>query len=124
MALVLGVIAGLLDFVPYLGALAGSLPGILLALTLGPSQALYAGLMYVLAQQLESHLVTPLIQQQAVKLPSALPIVAVVTFGLLFGLPGVLLTTPLTVVVMVLVQQLYVKDVLGKMGEAVAYNKE
>jgi predicted PurR-regulated permease PerM len=124
MALVLGLIAGLLDFVPYLGAMAGAVPGILLALPLGLSKTLYAGLVYLLALQIEAHLVTPVIQQHTVALPPALLIVAVVACGLLFGLPGIVLTTPLTVLVMVLVQRLYVEDVLGKRVEPVPHSKE
>jgi predicted PurR-regulated permease PerM len=76
------------------GPLVAALPRILLALTLGPSPALYTGLLYVLAQQIEASLVTPLVQQHTVVLPPALVMLAVVAFGLLFGLPGVLLATP------------------------------
>ena len=120
MALVLGLLAGLLDFVPYLGAMAGAVPGILLALPLGLSKALYAGLVYLLALQIEAHLVTPVIQQHAI----ALLIVAVMACGLLFGLPGIVLTTPLTVLVLGLVQRLYVEDVLGKTGAPVPHSEE
>jgi predicted PurR-regulated permease PerM len=116
LALVLGLIAGLLNFVSFLGAIVSALPGILLALTLGPMQALYAALVYVLAQHIEGYLVTPLVQQQAVALPPALVILAVVAFGMLLGLPGVILATPLAVVVMGLVNMLYVEDILGKKG--------
>jgi predicted PurR-regulated permease PerM len=59
-----------------------------------------------------------------ITLPPALLIVAVVACGLLFGLPGIVLTTPLTVLVMVLVQRLYVEDVLGKRVEPVPHSKE
>lgn len=63
-------------------------------------------------QFIEGHLVIPLAQKWAVSMPPALALVAIVGFGVLFGLPGVLFALPLTVVAMVLVQKLYV-DRLG-----------
>ena len=63
-------------------------------------------------QQVEGNLLMPFVQRWAVELPPVLGITAAVIFGLLFGLPGVVLATPLMVVVMVLVQKLYVEGVL------------
>ena len=57
---------------------------------------------------------TPRIQQHAVALPPGLIILAIAAFGVLLGLPGVMLATPLTVVSMVLVNRLYVEGILGK----------
>ena len=54
----------------------------------------------------------PFVQRWAVELPPVLGIMAAVTFGLLFGLAGVILATPLMVVAMVLVRKLYVEGVL------------
>ena len=54
----------------------------------------------------------PWVQRWAVELPPVLGITAAVIFGLLFGLPGVILATPLMVVAMVLVQTLYVEGML------------
>lgn len=114
LALTLGIIAGLLDFVPFIGPIVAAAPGILLALTLGPSQAIYAALVYFVAQQIEGNVVTPLIQQKEVSLPPVLVLFAVIAAGLLFGLLGVIVATPLVVVAMVSVKLLYVEDVLGK----------
>lgn len=114
LALILGLIAGLFDFVPYLGPLAALVPGLLLAMAEGPDVALWAGLVYLIAQQLEGYVVTPLIQRRKVSMPPSLTILAVVSFGLVFGVPGIVLATPLAVVTMVLVGMLYVEDVLGK----------
>jgi len=114
LAFLLGVIAGILEFVPFLGPVAASIPGILIALTEGWTVALYALLVYVIVQQIENRLIVPLVQWKAVALPPALVILAVVALGLLFGLLGVLVATPLTAVTMVWVKRLYVEDVLGK----------
>jgi predicted PurR-regulated permease PerM len=62
----------------------------------------------VAIQQLESHLVLPLIQRWSVQLPPVLSVLAVVVFGSLFGLLGVLVAAPLMVMVVVLVRKLYV----------------
>jgi predicted PurR-regulated permease PerM len=114
LAFLLGVIAGLLDFIPYLGPTAAAIPGILIGLTESPLTGVYALLVYLVVQQLENHLVVPLVQKQTVWLPPALVVLAVIVFGLLFGVLGLLVATPLTAVIVVWVKMLYVHDILGK----------
>jgi predicted PurR-regulated permease PerM len=111
-ALALGVVAFVLDFVPYIGPILSAVPAILVAMTLGPMEALYVGLLYFGVQSLESYLLTPLVQQRAVQLPPALTILSQVLLGLLLGGFGLALATPLTAVGVVLVRELYVEDVL------------
>ncbi|TFI57057.1 AI-2E family transporter [Sphingomonas parva] len=110
--LALGVTAGILDFVPFVGPIVAAIPAILLALATSPTMALWVVLLYLAAQQLEGNVITPLIQKRAVELPPALLLFALVGFGLLFGAIGVLLAEPLTVVVYVLVKRLYVRGAL------------
>jgi predicted PurR-regulated permease PerM len=112
MAATLGVIAGVLAFVPFFGPIASGILAVLLAFTQGPTQALYVAGLCVAIQQVEGNLLMPAVQRWAVALPPVLGITAAVIFGLLFGLPGVVLATPLMVVAMVLVQKLYVEGVL------------
>ncbi|MCW8194047.1 AI-2E family transporter [Proteobacteria bacterium 005FR1] len=107
LALSLGLIAGLLEFIPIIGPFLAAIPGILLALTVNPTAAVYAAVVYFAVQQLETNLITPLAQRWAVSLPPALGLVGLVIFGSLFGLPGLLFAAPLTVVLMVLVQRFY-----------------
>jgi predicted PurR-regulated permease PerM len=116
LAFVLGVIAGALEFVPFLGPIIAAIPGILIAATQGWKTALYAAIVYLIVQQVENHLLIPLIQRKVVQLPPALILLAVVALGLLFGLLGALIATPLTAVIMVWVRMLYVEDVLEKPG--------
>ncbi|MEO5677946.1 MAG: AI-2E family transporter, partial [Usitatibacter sp.] len=75
----------------------------------GPEVALYAVIVYVTVQFVEGHVVIPIAQKWAVSMPPALALVAIVVFGVVFGLPGVLFALPLTVVAMVMVQKLYVE---------------
>ena len=112
LALALGLVNGLLAFVPYIGAIGGGLLAVVVAFIEGPRTALYVALLMVAIQQIESHVVQPLVQKWAVSLPPVLGLVAAVVFGVLFGVLGVLLATPLMVVTMVLVQRLYVDGVL------------
>jgi predicted PurR-regulated permease PerM len=107
MPFMLGLIAGLLEFVPILGPWLAAVPGVLLAFTVSPTTALYAALVYLAVQQIEGGLIMPLAQRWAVRLPPALGLVAIVALGILFGLPGILFATPLTVVLMVLVKRFY-----------------
>lgn len=109
MALALGLISGLLEFVPFLGPIASGALAVLVAFVQGPDQALYVALLFVAVQQIEGNLLVPLIQRWAVHLPPALSVGAVVIFGSLFGVPGILFGTPLMVITMVLVQHLYVQ---------------
>jgi len=111
--LALGLFAGLCNVVPFLGAFVGAVPAIMLGLAAGTSTALWTSLLYLVVQQLEGNVVTPMAQRSLVSLPPAMLVFAVIAIGLLFGLPGVVLATPITVCVFVLVKMLYVRQTLG-----------
>jgi predicted PurR-regulated permease PerM len=108
LALPLGILSGLLDFVPFIGPLLAAIPGILIAFSESPQVALYAALVYLTVQFVEGNLVLPLAEKWAVSLPPALTLLGIVAFGLVFGLLGVLFAMPLTVVTVVMVNKLYV----------------
>ncbi len=113
LALALGVVAGLLDFIPYLGPLLAAIPAVLIAFSQGVSAAFYVVLLFIGLQMLEGYLLLPLVERRTVSLPPALNITMQILLGLPFGLIGVALATPLTAVLIVLVEMLYVQDVLG-----------
>lgn len=112
-ALALGLIAGLTEFVPLVGPIAAAVPGLLIALTVSPETVLYALLVYLLVQQTEGNLITPLVVRRTVAIPPALTLLGVLAAGVLFGPVGVLLAAPLVVVAFVLVKRLYVRETLG-----------
>lgn len=120
--LALGVIAGLFSFVPNIGPIASSVPGLLLAVPMGPWMVLWVASVYVVAQLIESNAVTPMVQQYVVSVPGAMLIVVQVVLGTLAGAWGLLIATPLMVTVMVLVQRLYVREELGKPVEVAGSN--
>jgi predicted PurR-regulated permease PerM len=112
LAATIGVIAGLLAFIPFFGPIASGILAVLLSFMQGPQQALYVAMLCVAIQQVEGNLLMPFVQRWAVNLPAVLGIIAAVIFGLLFGLAGVILATPLMVVLMTLIEKLYVEAVL------------
>mgnify|MGYP006278477061 CR=1 FL=1 len=111
--LALGFIAGGLAFVPYFGPILSAVPAVLIGLGQSPLAGLYVLLVYSGIQLLEGYVITPQIQQRAVSLPPALLLTAQFFMGFMFGFIGLLLATPLTVSVIVLIQALYVQGVLG-----------
>lgn len=113
LAVTLGLLAGLLDFIPYIGPVIAAVPAIAIAFADGPQQAAYVALLYIAVQSGESYLLTPLVQRRAVSLPPALTLSAQILGGLFFGLLGVAMATPLAAAGIVLVRRLYVEDVLG-----------
>lgn len=112
--LALGVIAGVAEFVPLVGPFIGAVPALLLAFSVSPQTALWTAGAVLVIQQVESNLVQPLVTRAAVSVPPAVLLFAVVAFGVLFGIPGVLLAAPLTVTAFVIVKRLYVREALGE----------
>lgn len=114
LAFVLGVISGIVEFVPIIGPVIGAVPGILIAMAAGWNHAFYAALVYLIVQEIEANVLAPLIQKFTVKVPPALLVLALVAFGSLFGFFGILVAMPLTALVILWVKRLYVEDALGK----------
>ncbi len=110
----LGLIAGLLDVIPFVGPVIAAIPAVLLAFTVSPMTAVWTIVMFIVIQQIQGNFLQPMIQKQAVDVPPAILLFAVLASGTLFGFLGVLLAAPVTIVAYVLVQRIYVKTLLGK----------
>jgi predicted PurR-regulated permease PerM len=106
----LGAQAGLSNFVPYLGPILAAIPVGLVAMPLGLSMLIWAVGIYTAIQSIEGYVIGPLIQRQAVELPPAWTLVAIVLFGSLFGVMGIALAVPLFAIGRVAVLRLYVED--------------
>ena len=113
-AIVLGIIAGILNFIPNLGPYIALAPALLVALPQGTEYALYVFALYMGVQSLEGYVLTPLLDKKFVSVPPALLLFGQVLLGILVGLAGVLFASPLVAVLLVIVQELYVKDRLEK----------
>lgn len=113
LALLLGFIAGVFTFLPYLGTIISLMPAALIGLLNGPPTALYVILLFFGAHLMEGYVLTPLIQRETVHLPPSWLIIAQMFGLLLAGIFGMAMATPLVVVITIAVQMLYVQDVLG-----------
>lgn len=113
LALLLGITAGILAFVPNFGPLIALLLGALVAVPYGSDKVLLTAVVYITAQIVESNFLTPLIQRHQISLPMAMVLFAQLVLGVFAGVLGLILATPIFALVMVLVKMLYVEDVLG-----------
>ena len=107
MALALGVLAGLLTFIPYVGGIVAAIPALLIAFTRGGHMVLSVMLVYLVAHVVEGYIVGPFVQHRLLYLPPALILVTQFVLEVFAGIPGVMLATPLMVVAMVLIKELY-----------------
>lgn len=113
LALILGITAGILAFVPNFGPLIALLLGALVAVPYGLDKVLLTAVVYITAQIVESNFLTPLIQRHQISLPMAMVLFAQLVLGVFAGVLGLILATPIFALVMVLIKMLYVEDVLG-----------
>jgi predicted PurR-regulated permease PerM len=110
--LVLGILAGFFEFIPFAGPILSAIPGILIALVQSPELALWTTLMYIGVQHAEAYLIQPVIQQYAVDVPAVVLLFSLLAFAVLFGPIGILFAAPLAVVTYVLIKRLYVIETL------------
>jgi predicted PurR-regulated permease PerM len=112
-ALALGVLAGLLEFVPTIGPVISALPALAMGFLDSPQKALYVLIAYVAIQQVENHLLIPMLMKEGVDLPPIVTILGQALMAILFGFLGLLVAVPLIAAIMVPIKMLYVRDVVG-----------
>jgi len=101
-ALILGVIAGLTEIIPYFGPLIAGSAAILVALVDDPIKALTVAVFYIVLQQLESLFVTPQVMKRAVQLNPVIGIVTMLIGGNLLGPIGILVSVPIVTIIKIL----------------------
>ncbi|HQT76970.1 MAG: hypothetical protein B7Z80_27055 [Rhodospirillales bacterium 20-64-7] len=109
----LAILAGLLTIVPYFGALAAAIPGVLVAMTQSWMAALWVIVIFLGCHIIEGYVVSPLVQGRMVRMPPAIIIGSLTVAATLFGPLGIVLGTPLAVVALVVVRRVYMEHVLG-----------
>jgi len=92
------LLAGLLAFIPNIGPVVSVIPPTAIALLEAPWKAIAVILLYILIQQLESNILTPLVMQRQVSLLPAITLLSQVIFAVFFGFLGLLLALPLTLI--------------------------
>ncbi len=119
-AVPLGILAGALNFVPYLGPILAAIPVFLAAAPEGATTLLVVATAFIVIQSIEGYLIAPMIQERAVHIPAAWSLAALLVAGALFGGIGIALATPLLAVTRILVLRLYVEDVLEAGGRPIS----
>lgn len=112
-ALALGIIAGILEFIPIAGPIIAAVPAIAMGFLDGPEKALYVTLAYIVIQQVEANLLYPLLMKKGLELPPVLTIFTQGVMSLVFGFVGLLVAVPMLAAVIVPIKMLYVRDVVG-----------
>lgn len=113
--LLIGIIAGFLNLIPFLGPVVGGALAALVALLNGDVwQAVWAVAIMVLVQQIDNHLITPMVQRARVNLSPLVIVLALIIGGALAGLLGVLVAIPVTAAVRIVVGHLWRTRVLGQ----------
>ena len=115
-AIFFAVFSALLVVIPYFGAIVGAVPPTLFALTDSPEKALLTLGVYVLVQQVESNVTIPLVMSNRVKLHPALVAIGVVVIGQLFGYAGLFVAVPILSLIVILVDEAWVKPLDRERG--------
>ena len=105
--LLVGMVAGIFNLIPLIGPWVGAVPAIAIALSTGGGtrQALLAALVMVIVQQIDNHLISPMVMQRAVKLHPTVVILALLAAGSLWGFVGMLIAVPTAAALKILVGQ-------------------
>jgi len=125
-AVSLGIVAGLLNFIPNFGPFIAAVPAVLIAFVRSPQLAAYTAAIYIIIQMVDGYVLTPLVDRKSVELPPAITISAQVVLGVFFGFVGLLVASPIAASVIILVKMLYIENLLGDpiMSESAAPNPE
>lgn len=108
-ALVLGLVAGAVAIFPFIGAILGAIPSLVVAFLQSPEQGLYVLILFVVVQQLDNVFFSPKIMGSAVALHPALIMVVIVVGSSLLGVAGALIAVPATAIIRDVVNYLYIR---------------
>ncbi|HWA62047.1 MAG TPA: AI-2E family transporter [Caulobacteraceae bacterium] len=110
----LGLTGGILSIIPHLGSVLATLPAMLVAFLQDPIKAVLVAVAIWAVHFVEGNVISPYVQDEVVDVPPAVSVFSTVVFAVLLGPVAVFLTGPITVIAIVLVQRLYIEDVLGE----------
>jgi predicted PurR-regulated permease PerM len=107
LALSFGVIAGLLEIIPYFGSIAGALLPVLIALSISPVKFLFTVILFLVLNQVDAHIIQPLVMGKQVNLHPVVVIITFLVMGKLLGLIGVLLAVPAAAVLVTIIDEFF-----------------
>lgn len=113
LAFALAILAGLLTFIPYFGAIAAGVVATMVSLTSGWHTALWVVGVFACCHVVEGYIVGPYVQRRTVRLPPALTVLSMTVVGSIFGPLGVILAAPIAAAFLVVIREAYLGDVLG-----------
>jgi predicted PurR-regulated permease PerM len=119
-ALMLGIFAGIVEFVPLVGPWVGGAVAVAIAFLDDPSKALWVIVAVIVIQQVESNIITPLAMATAAKVHPFVTLFALILFGSLFGFLGILLSVPLVLLIWTLVEVLWVERAIDTDEDTIA----
>jgi predicted PurR-regulated permease PerM len=106
-ALVLALLAGIFELIPYAGPLLGGIPAVIVALNISPLMVVLVIVLYFLVQQIENHLLVPKVMEKAVGLNPVIIIVAVLIGAKIGGILGAILAVPVATVLATILGDIY-----------------
>ncbi|MGV8963942.1 MAG: AI-2E family transporter [Candidatus Saccharimonadaceae bacterium] len=117
MWLILAILAGLLNIIPYLGTIIAMIPAVLVALMISPTQALLVAILFLSVHGIVGFIITPNVHKKLLNIPPALLILIQVLMATLLGGWGIVLAVPILVIVITLVKDLYLDREMGELFE-------
>ena len=113
-AAALGLLAGLSEFIPYVGPTAAMLPALGLAAIHGTGPVIGTLVTYAVVRLIQTNFITPYVQQRVISIPPAVTVFAIIGIGVVFGIFGLFFSAALLVVFFTLIRSLYLREVLGE----------
>ena len=113
-AAALGLLAGLSEFIPYVGPTAAMLPALGLAATKGGAPIVGTLVTYAVVRLVQSNFITPVVTNRVISIPPAMTLFVIVGIGYVLGLFGLFFSAALLVVIFTLIRSLYLREVLGE----------
>lgn len=109
MALLLGLICGITDLIPYIGPYIGGIIAVLVAFSKGKFIGILTIIMCFVIQGIENYILQPMVMSKSVKISPILIMIGLLVFGNLFGVVGMIMATPFVAIIKVLVEYFYPK---------------
>jgi predicted PurR-regulated permease PerM len=109
----LGVLAGVMSFIPNFGPIGALIPSIAVAIIQAPQYLFVVVLIIYGISFIQSQVVGPILASENMNLAPVLILIGQIVFGLFFGFLGIMLAVPLTAITVVLIEEIYIKDILG-----------